>query len=402
MVYVYIAYSEKEELVKGKLAAASEVAAAEALNYAGYQVVSLKPFVPFFSIDKLFPSLYRVKTSEIILFFRELALLLESGIDVVTSLDLLQSQMSNRTLKRICADVISELRSGNQLSSALDKFPAIFPSMYCRLLAIGEQSGNLEAILRQMADYMEKEVVTAKQVKGALTYPLITFGVAIVVVGILVTFVLPTFSKLYVSLGVQLPLITRIVIGVAEKTRAFALHIILGTFVTAAVGYAYVRTAGGRYNWDRLLLRIPIIGRVVHLNELTRYCRSMSLLVHAGLPLTEILPLVVKGSGNKAMAKALLDVQQDMVMGEGLSRPMSKSGFFPPMMVRMVKVGEETGNLDTTLLTVAKTYETDTEDRVRSLIALIQPALTLVTGVVVGLIALSLSAAMYSIYGQGF
>ncbi|MBI2829989.1 MAG: type II secretion system F family protein [Chloroflexi bacterium] len=402
MVYVYVAYSEKEELVKGKLTANTEEAAAEALNYAGYRLVSLKPFVPFLSIDKLFPSLFRVKSAEIVLFFRELALLLESGIDVVTSLDLLQSQMSNRTLKRICIDVVSELRSGNQLSSGLGKYPEIFSTMYCRLLAIGEQSGNLETILRQMADYMEKEVVTAKQVKGALTYPLITFGVAIVVVGILVTFVLPTFSKLYASLGVQLPLITRIVMTVAEKTRAFSLHIILGTLIGAAAWFAYVRTASGRYNWDKLLLRVPVIGRVLHFNELTRYCRSMSILVQAGLPLTEILSLVVKGSNNKAMAKALLDVQQAMVMGEGLSHPMSKNALFPPMMVRMVKVGEETGNLDTTLLTVAKTYETDTEDKVRSLIALIQPALTLVTGVVVGLIALSLSSAMYSIYGQGF
>ncbi|NIU59241.1 MAG: hypothetical protein GWN67_23520 [Phycisphaerae bacterium] len=139
-----------------------------------------------------------------------------------------------------------------------------------------------------------------------------------------------------------------------------------------------------------------------HLNELTRYCRSMSLLLRAGLPLTEVMPIVIQSTGNRAMAKALTDVQQDMVKGEGLSQPMAKNKLFLPMMVQMVKVGEETGNLDTTLLAVSRSYEAEVEDRTRTLIALIQPTMTLIIGLIIGLIALSLASAMYSMYGQEF
>ncbi len=144
------------------------------------------------------------------------------------------------------------------------------------------------------------------------------------------------------------------------------------------------------------------MGRVNHLNELTRYCRSMSLLLRAGLPLTEVMPIVIQSTGNRAMAKALTDVQQDMVKGEGLSQPMAKNKLFLPMMVQMVKVGEETGNLDTTLLAVSRSYEAEVEDRTRTLIALIQPTMTLIIGLIIGLIALSLASAMYSMYGQEF
>ena len=148
------------------------------------------------------------------------------------------------------------------------------------------------------------------------------------------------------------------------------------------------------------MLRLPLLGRVNLLNTLSRCCRSIALLFHAGLPLTEVMPLVIQGSNNKAITAALLDVQQDMLKGEGLAQPMAKSDLFLPMMVQMVKVGEETGNLDATLLAVAKSYETEAEDRTKSLIALIQPTMTLLIAVVVGIIALSLVSAMYSMYGQ--
>lgn len=399
MVYQYVAYNEKE-LIKGKLEAASEDAASELLSNAGFQVLSLKFRAQAFSLDKVFPSLFKAQPSEIVLFYRELALLLESGVDIVTSLELLQTHMSNRVLRKVCGEVIGELRNGNQLSEALAKHPDVFSTMYCRLLGVGERSGGLETILRQMADYMEKDVATKKEVKGALTYPMITMVVAVGVVGVLVTFVLPAFSKLYMSMGVQLPLITRIVLGSGDFFQKYGLYFVIGLALLGGGGYAYVKTPNGRYNWDKMLLRLPLLGRVLHLDELARACRSMSLLIHAGLPLTEILPLIIRGSNNKVMAKALAAVEREMVQGEGLSRPMSKDSLFPPMMVRLVKVGEETGNLDSTLLTVAKNYETEGQERVRNLIAMIQPAMTIFTGLVVGFIALALASSMYSIYGS--
>jgi type IV pilus assembly protein PilC len=399
MVYQYVAYNENGNIVKGRLPAANEEAATELLGYAGYQAISLKPYVPFLNLDKLSVSLFRVKPTEIILIYRQLALLLESGIDIISSLELLQEQAANRALKKVLGEVISDLRGGNQLSASLGKHPEVFPPMYCQLLGVGEQSGDLETILKQVADYMEKEIATAKETKSALMMPVITSIVTIVVIGVLVTFVLPGFGSLYGSLGVDLPPMTQMLITTANKIQSNWTYLLLGGLTITGLAYIYIKTPGGRYRRDKLILRLPVVGRVSHLYELVRCCRSMSLLFHAGLPLTEVMPLVIQSSNNRAMAKALSDVRQDMLKGEGLSRPMAKNKLFLPMMVQMVRVGEETGNLDVTLLAVARSYEAEAEDRTRSLIALIQPAMTLIIGGIIGVIALSLTSAMYSIYG---
>ena len=401
MIYQYVACNETGEIAKGKLSAASEEAATEVLSYAGYRAISIKPFVPFFSTGRLAARSSRVNPTEIILFFRQMALLLESGINITTSLELLQAQTTIHSLKRTLGEVISDLRRGNQLSASLSKHPEIFSPICCQSLSIGEQTGGLETMLRQMADYMEKSAIATKSIKSALMYPIIAAIITAVVVGILAFFVLPAFSDLYSSVGAELPALTRIVLDVSSMLRDNVTYILLALIAVAGLAIAYTRTPEGRYKLDKLALSLPLMGHVNHLNWLANCCRSISLLFRAGLPLTEIMPLVAHGTSNKLLAKALIDVHQDMLRGEGLSQPMAKNNLFLPMMVQMVKVGEETGNLDVTLLAVAQSYETDAEDKTRSLIGLIQPAMTLIIGLVVGVIALSLVSAMYSIYGQG-
>lgn len=402
MDYQYVAYNEKGEVVKGKLSAASEEAATELLGYAGYQTMSLKLYTPFFNLDKLMATLmFEVKPAEIILLYRQLAMLLESGTNISASLELLQQQTENRALQKVLEEVVSNVRGGNQLSAALLKHPKVFPPTYCRLLGVGEQSGDLESVLKQVADYMEKEATTAKETKGALMMPAITFIAAIVVMALMVTFVLPSFMGLYSAMGAELPPIVQMLMTIANGARSYGVYLLLGGLVIAGAAFLYIRTPNGRYKYDKLLLSLPRVGRVRHLSELARCCRSMSLLFRGGLPLTEVMPLVVQGSGNKVLAKALTDVQQDMIKGEGLSRPMSKNKLFLPMMVQMVRVGEETGSLDVTLHAVARSYEAEAEDKMRSLIALIPPAMTLFLGLVIGLIAVTLMSAMTSMYGQG-
>jgi type IV pilus assembly protein PilC len=402
MVYQYVACNDSGGIVRGRIAAESEDAVASMLSYAGYRVISLKPFAPFLSLGRFSVGFSRIRPAEIILLYRQLALLLESGISITTALELLQGQVSNRVLKRVLGEVITDLRNGSQLSAALAKHPKVFSNICCRSLRIGEQTGGLEIMLRQIADYMEKEINARKGVKSALMYPIIASIVAFVVVSVLVGFVLPAFSNLYESLGAQLPALTRFVIDVSEKLRSNGLYILLGMLAAGGAASLYVRTTEGRYQWDRLKLRLPVLGRISHLNELARCCWSISLLFRAGLPLTEIMPLLVQGSSNKVVAQALIGVQQDMLRGEGLSRPMAKNSLFLPMMVQMVKVGEETGNLDNTLLSVAQSYEAEAEDSTRAFIGLIQPAMTILIALFVGVIALSLVSAMYSIYGQTF
>ncbi len=402
MLYQYVACSESGEIVKGKLSAEKEESVAEMLAYAGYRLINLRPYVPFMSSGKFTAGLFPVKPQEVIMLYRQLALLLESGVNIATALELLQDQISNRTLKKTVADVTADIRAGNQLSVAMSKYPDIFSPMSTRTLSIGEQTGGLEMMLRQVADYNEKEIATKKGVKGALMYPAIAMVVCVVVVGLLMFFVLPSFAGLYGDLGAEMPALMRMMLGMSSLLRLYYLQIFLVIMGIAGFVFIYLRTEDGKYNMDKLILKVPQLGRVKHLNELARASRSISLLYTAGLPLTEIMPLIVQGCSNRVMAKALNEVHINMLRGEGLSKPMARNPIFLPMMVQMVKVGEETGSLDASLQAVAQNYETEAQDKTKALIGMIQPVMTIVIAGIVGVIALSMVSAMYSMYGQAF
>ncbi len=400
MDFSYVAYTKDKKLVKGKLSASSGEAAAKLLGYSGYQVLTLRQYVPFLNLEKLSALFARVNPREVIMFSRQLALLLESGTDIVASLELLQGQVTNRTLQRAIGDIVSDIRSGSSLSAALRRYPRVFSQIYSRAIAAGERSGNLEVVLRQMADFIERGATTEKKIKNAMTYPVIVVIVAVIVVAILVTFVLPTFTSLYGAFGVEQPLPARILMGTTDWFSSYGLYLILGIVAVAGSGFFYIRTPAGKYQWDKIMLRAPIIGRILLLSELSRACRTMSLLFKVGLPLPDVLSLAIQGTSNKAMAEVLTGVQHELIRGEGLSKPMSRRPLFLPLMVQMVGVGEETGNLDNTLTTVAESYEMEADDRTSSAIGLIQPVVTVVIGLVIGLIALSLVSAMYSVYGE--
>jgi type IV pilus assembly protein PilC len=400
MDYTYIAYTKNKQLVQGKLSASNEEAAAKLLSYGGYQLVSLKTYVPFFNLDKLLASFRRVKSTEIIMFSRQLALLLESGADIVTSLELLQSQVTNHTLQRVIGEVASDIRGGSSLSGALQKHPRLFSQIFHRAISAGERGGNLEVVLRQMADYIERGFTTQKRIKNALTYPAIVAFVASIVIIILITFVLPTFTVLYTGFGVELPATTRLLLSLTDWFSSYGLYLIVGMVAVAGLGLFYIRTEKGKYQWDSLSLRLPIVGRLLLLGELSRICRTMSLLFRVGLPLPEILTLAIEGTTNKAMNEALTGVQHELIRGEGLSKPMAKRPLFLPLMVQMIGVGEETGKLDNTLSIVAQSYEMEADDKTTAAIGFIQPAVTVGIGIVIAFIAMALVSAMYSIYGE--
>jgi type IV pilus assembly protein PilC len=402
MIYQYIACSESGDIVKGKINATGEDTITEMLGYAGYRLINLRPYIPFFSPGKLTSQLFPVKPSDIILLFRQLALLLESGVNIITSLELLQEQITKHSLKNVVYDIISDLRGGNQLSTAMSRHPDFFSPMACRTLSIGEQTGSLEVMLKQMADYMEKELETRKGVKSALMYPAIAGVVTIGVVGLLMFFVLPAFSGLYADMGAKMPALAQFIINLSVVLREHALHIFLGLFIIIGLFLIYIRTEDGKTKLDTFMLRIPQLGRVRLLNELSRCCRSIALLFTAGLPLTEIMPLVIQSASNRIVSQALYGVQMDMLKGEGLARPMAKNPIFLPMMVQMVKVGEETGGLDASLTAVAENYESEAQEKTKAMIAMIPPVMTIFIAGIVGLIAVSMVSAMYSIYGQAF
>lgn len=402
MDYQYVAYTAEKKLVKGRLAASSEEKAIGQLNAVGYQVLNinlLSPTMRFLkSLDISFTP--AVKPKEVIMFSRQLALLLESGIDIVTAIDLFKSQASNKAMQNVLGQVVADLRGGTAFSAALAKFPKVFSTMYYRTISAGEQSGNLDTVLRRMADYMERSVAAAKKVKSAMTYPIVVMSVSIVVVAVLVFFVMPTFTSLYSSMGAQLPAVTKALLGIADGAADYGGYVLLALVAAGILTFLYVRTAKGRVNWDRMILRLPVIGPIAQLNELSRCCRTIAMLIKVGLPLPDIMTMCIQSSNNRIVVQSLNDVKQEMLGGEGLAGPMGKRDIFLPLMVQMVAVGEKTGNLGNTLTTVADSYESDADDKTQMAVGLLQPAMTIGMAIVVGFITVAMISAMYGVYGQ--
>jgi len=403
MDFLYVARTDDNAVVKGKISAPSADAATDILAYGGYNVLTLKEKSSPFQNSKLSMELTSgVKPLEVIMFSRQLALLLESGTDVVTSLELLQAQAENKSLRRVLTDVVSEVRGGLPLSEALSHHKKVFSPLYHRLVAVGERTGTLEVVLRRAADYMERAYVTRKSVKNALTYPFIVILVAIGVIAIMVGYVLPSFSGLYATFDAELPLATRLLLDFTDWTQAYGLYVAIGVGAAVVGAFLYTRTPTGSMQWARLMLTMPRIGRINLLNELSSCCRSLSLLYGSGLPLPDAMTLVVQGSSNKAMKQAYLEVQEAMIAGAGLSGPMKRNSLFLPLMVQMTAVGEQTGNLDHTLTTVAESYEADSDEKTKAMIAMLTPTLTVIIGGIVGWIAIAMLSAMYSIFGAAF
>jgi type IV pilus assembly protein PilC len=402
MDFQYLAYTSERKMIKGKLAAPDEEKAVAELNRLGYQVLNIKSAN---SLGKLSRSLNfsftsQVKPKEVILFSRQLAILLESGIDIVTAIDLYKTQAANKIFQKTLEELIADLRGGTSFSGALAKFPKVFSIMYCRTIAAGEQSGNLDQVLRRMADYMERTESASKKVKSAMTYPIIVLAVAIVVVAVLVFFVMPTYTNLYSSLGAKLPTISKILIDFAQGAAKYGAYVLIA-LVAIIIGIVlYIRTPTGRVKWDEFALRLPLIGPIVQLNELARCSRTISMLIKVGLPLPDIVTMCIQSSGNKIVGQALTEVKQEMLAGEGLAQPMTKRKIFLPLMVQMVAVGEKTGNLGNTLTTVADSFEADADDKTMTAVGYLQPALTIAMAIVVGFIVIAMLSAMYGIYGQ--
>jgi type IV pilus assembly protein PilC len=395
MEYAYLGYTDEKQIVKGKVSAASEEVAIDMLANYGYQVISLKQVTAFLpDMNRLFKG--KIKAQEIVTFSRQLALLIESGVGIIQSLELLKAQTGDKQLKIVLGEVAVDLRAGSSLTEAMEKHPHVFSTIYSKMVGVGEQTGSLDTVLRNLADYAERESRAMSKLKSALMYPVIVLILGIVVAGVLIGFVLPPIVGLFESLGGELPLITRILIGSVNFLQQYGLYIFVILVAAGITGFMYTRSPAGRFHWDTLVLKIPMIGKLIQINELARLCRNMSLLFRAGLPLTEIMNLASQASGNKVVSNSLSEVGQDTMKGQGLSDPMRKRRVFLPMMVELTKVGEETGSLEETLLMIAENYETEAESRTQRLLGMIEPTMTIVMGGMVGFLALSIFIPLYS------
>ena len=396
MDYEYIGYTADRRVVKGKIDASGEKDAEDKLAASGYQILSLKtargPLITGM------PSLFQkgAKQEEIVLFSRQLALLLESGVGIVQSLDLLKVQTTNKAFAGMLDTIISDLRAGNPLSVALEKHPKAFNRMFCKMIAVGEQTGQLENVLRNLASYAEQSTAAMRKIRQAMTYPIIVLVLAVAVGFLAVTFVLPPVMDMFKTLGGKLPLMTQILIAVVSFMGDYGVYVMLAVLVICLLIYMYTKTPNGALQKDRFLLSMPVLGRLNLINTLARICRSITILFRSGLPLPEILKLTAESSGNRVISSALMDVEQDIVKGEGLASAMGRHPEFLPLMVEMTRVGEETGNLDNTLNIVADSFEIEATDKLQTILGMIEPAMTIIIGLAVAFLALSIFIPIYS------
>ena len=400
LTYRYVASTRQGEQVKGNIKAPTEIAAERLLIDKGYipEHVELAPSM--FSLEEALPSLFQVKTRDVVVFSRQLATLLRSGISLLPALEILQGQVgSSRGFTRILGSVLNEIRAGGSFSQAISKHPKAFNEIYCRTIAVGEETGNMEAVLHQMAAYLEKQSALAQRVKKALTYPMMVLGVGVVVIALLITVVMPKLLDMFLAMSVELPLPTRILISITEIFTTHTLYIaIAGAFLVALVLWL-VKQPTGRRVLDRVRLSMPLIGPPALMSELGRFARSLSVLVGAGLKLQEIMELLPQSTTNRVFRDALDQVHERLFLGEGLADPMSRLAIFPPLMVQMVAVGEESNSLDFTMGVVADFYETAAEEKTAAMVGMIGPFSTIGIALLVGFIALSVIMPMYTLTG---
>ena len=401
MAYQFKAYTLDKRVVQGTIDAASESTAEEALYRAGYQrVLSLKQMRPGLSLERLLPTLFRVKTQDVIDFSRQLATLIESGITILTALQLLEEQAFRPVFSKVIAGLVSELRGGSSLSQALSKYPEAFSYTYCQVVKAGEQAGNLEVGLRQIAGYMERQVATAKRIRSALAYPMVVLFMAIGVFVLLITVALPPLVGLFNALGTELPWMTRSLIAISNFLTNYKFYLLGGVAIVAISIIGYLRLPAGKLTMDRLWLKLPLIGPINIQRNVGHFCRTASMLLKAGLLLPQTMSIVIQTVGNRIIRQTLKEVREKLVQGQGLSQPMAAIDLFPRLMVEMVSVGEKTGNLDSTLATLGDYYEQRVDQRVNTLISMIGPALTVGVGLIVAFIALSIITPLYSILGS--
>jgi type IV pilus assembly protein PilC len=339
----------------------------------------------------------RVKLKDLAVFSRQFATMINSGLPLLRTLTILEEQSEDSVLKKVVSDMRLDVEKGSSLSMALGKHRKTFSRLYVAMVKAGETSGTLDGVLLRLADTIENEVSLRQKIKSAMTYPIVVMVLVSLILAAMLLFVVPTFEDLYSNLGGQLPLPTRILLAVSEAFRKFFL-----VFIAAGIGMAFLFRrwkAGdaGRLAWDNFKLRIPIFGTLFHKAALSRFSRTLSVLSKSGVPILQSLDIVAETVNNEVIAHAVRDVQNSVKEGESLATPLARHDVFPPMVVQMIAVGEETGALDTMLEKIADFYDDEVAAAVDSLTSLIEPVMIAIVGGAVGTIVICLYMPLFNI-----
>jgi type IV pilus assembly protein PilC len=398
-MYQYKAYTLDKKIVEGTIDSPNEDSAEESLLEAGYRhVLSLKKKRSPFHLRRVLPRLFGAGKPEVIDFFNQLATLLDSGMPVIQAMWLLAEQSSGAAMKRFIHKLGEELAAGGALSGALSHYPRLVTVHYCQVIKVSEESGNLTRGLRLVAGYMENETSMSGKLTRMLSYPAFLAFMAVIVIMVLATVTMPSLVQLFDSLSVELPLSTRILVGLSEFISEYRFYIPAAILGMLLLGILAVRSAHGRRVIDSITYRLPVVGSIIRLRNISRFCRSSGMLIEAGLTLPQVINTVKGTVDSKHIQQTLTDIRRQLVQGQGLAQPMADSGVFPRLLVDMVRIGERTGTMQASLSTMADFYEKKLEQRVQRLLSMIEPASIIIVGLVISLIGIAIVTPLYTIY----
>ncbi len=339
----------------------------------------------------------KVKTKDIAIFSRQLSTMVNSGLTLIRALTILDEQTENAVLKRVIGEVRTTVEQGSSLSAALEAHPKVFNNLYVSMVRAGEVGGALDETLVRLADTLEASVRLRSKVKSAMAYPIVVLVLIVVIVTGMLVFVVPIFESMYDDLGGTLPVPTQLLISISGILTGFWWLILFGVVGSITGFKRWKQTEAGLAAWDRLKVKFPVFGPLVQKIAISRFARTFAVLSRTGVPVLQTLDIVSSTSGNWLMSEATKDIQASVKRGESLVSPLHRHDIFPPMVVHMMAVGEETGALDTMLAKVADFYDAEVEDMVNAMTSLIEPLLIVVMGVVVGGILISLYLPMFNI-----
>ncbi len=389
-VYLWEGKNRKNESRKGEMDASSEEALRS--NLARMRIaptkVKKKPKDIFEGIAFLQP---KVLENDVIIFARQFSTMIDAGLPIIQCLEILLTQQENPTFKAVIKRIKGDVEGGQTFAAALKKHPKIFDSLFVNMVAAGEAGGILDIILRRLSSYMEKMMKLKRQVKGAMTYPIVTLVIALVVVVVILLFVIPTFTSMFAGFGATLPLPTQIVINMSDFVRNNVLYLIGGLFLSIIAYKQFSKTVKGRKVLDRLFLKVPVFGILIRKVAVSKFTRTMGTMLNSGVAILDALDIVAKTAGNVVIEESIYEVRAGISEGRTMADPLVESGIFPSMVCSMIAVGESTGALDTMLEKIADFYDDEVDQAVENLTALIEPFMLVFLGTVIG----GLVIAMY-------
>ncbi len=396
--YIYVALTRKGRKLKGEIEAADEKIAMNQLKRKNLNVIKLKPKPKdiFESVPFLQP---KVKPKDVVIFTRQFSTMIDAGLPLVQGLTILAEQSENRAMKKILKEITKDVEGGATLADAMRKHPKVFDELFVNLVAAGEVGGILDTILRRLAAYIEKAQKLKGKIKGAMTYPIVVVGIAILVIAVILIFVIPIFQEMFAGFGKALPAPTQFVVNLSNFAKGNIHWVIIGLVVLASAFKYFRKTKFGRRATDNLALKLPIFGELLKKVAVARFSRTLGTMIQSGVPIMDALEIVAKTAGNVIIEEIIYEVRASIAEGQNIADPLSENDIFPGMVVQMIAVGEATGALDSMLEKIADFYDDEVDAAVEAMTSMLEPLLLLFLGGSIGGLVISMYLPIFQMAG---